>query len=92
MYVNLRELFSNLLIKYISIEFSGCTCGKLNSFLCPPSDREKIVNLICWQKNKYTDLINIPVLTRKILAPMISPTVSMLFNNSLSEGTFLENS
>ena len=61
-----------------------------NSFFCPPSDREEIVNLIRREKNKSTDLMNIPVFIYKILAPMISPTVSMLFNNSLSEGTFPE--
>ena len=34
--------------------------------------------------------MNIPVFMCKILAPQISPTISMLFNNSLSEGIFLE--
>ena len=34
--------------------------------------------------------MNIPVFIYKILAPQISPTVSMLFNNSLSEGIFPE--
>ena len=34
--------------------------------------------------------MNIPVFVNKILAPIISPIVSMLFNNSLSEGTFPE--
>ena len=34
--------------------------------------------------------MNIPVFIYKILAPIISPTVSMLFRNSLSEGTFTE--
>ena len=34
--------------------------------------------------------MNIPVFIYKILAPIISPTVSMLFNNSLSEGIFPE--
>ena len=61
-----------------------------NSFLCAPSDREKIVNLIRRQNNKSTDLMNIPVFIYKILAPIISPTVSMLFNDSLSEGIFPE--
>ena len=61
-----------------------------NSVLCPPSDREKIVNLISSQKNKSTDLMNILVFIYKILASIVSPTVSMLFNNSLSEGTLLE--
>ena len=51
---------------------------------------EEIVNLIRWQKNKSTDLKNIPVFIYKILALVISPTVSMLFNNSLSEGIFPE--
>ena len=60
-----------------------------NSFFCAPSDREEIVNLIHRQKNKSTDLMNIPVFIYKILAPIISPTVSMLFNNSLSESIFL---
>ena len=59
-------------------------------FFCPPSDREEIINLIRRQKNKSTDLMNIPVFIYKILAPIISPTISMLFNNSLSEGTFPE--
>ena len=34
--------------------------------------------------------MNIPVFIYKILVPLIAPTVSMLFNNSLSEGTFPE--
>ena len=34
--------------------------------------------------------MNIPVFIYKILAPIISPTVSMLFNNSLSEDIFPE--
>ena len=34
--------------------------------------------------------MNIPVFIYKILAPKISPTVSMLFNNSVSEGIFPE--
>ena len=61
-----------------------------NSFFCAPSDREEIVNLIRRQKNKSTDLMNIAVFIYKILAPIISPTVSMLFNNSVSEGIFPE--
>ena len=61
-----------------------------NIFFCPPSDREEIVNLIRRKKNKSTDLMNIPVFIYKILAPIISPTVSMLFNNSLPERTFPE--
>ena len=62
-----------------------------NSFVCASSsDREEIVNLIRRQMNKSTDLINIPVFIYKILAPIISPTVAMLFNNSLSEGIFPE--
>ena len=36
------------------------------------------------------DLINIPVFIYKILAHLIAPTVSLLFNNSLSEGIFSE--
>ena len=32
--------------------------------------------------------MNIPVFIYKILAPLIGPTVSMLFNNSLSESIF----
>ena len=35
-------------------------------------------------------MMNIPVFICKILAPIIFPTVSMLFNNSLSEGIFPE--
>ena len=61
-----------------------------NLFFSPPSDREEIVNIIHMQKNKPTDLINIPVFVYKILAPLISPAVSMLFNNSLLEGIFSE--
>ena len=34
--------------------------------------------------------MNIPVFLYKILASLIAPTVSMLFNNSLSEGIFPE--
>ena len=34
--------------------------------------------------------MNIPVFIYKILAPQIAPTVSMLFNNSLSESIFPE--
>ena len=40
-----------------------------NSFFCPPSDSEEIVNLIRRQKNKSTDLMNILVFIYKILAP-----------------------
>ena len=61
-----------------------------NSFFCTPSDRKEIVNLIRRQKNKSTDLMNIPVFIYKILAPIISATVLMLFNNSVSEGIFPE--
>ena len=61
-----------------------------NSFFCPPSDSEEIVNLIRRQKNKSKDLMNIPVFIYKIQAPLIAPKVSMLFNNSLSEGIFPE--
>ena len=39
---------------------------------------------------KSTDLMNIPVFIYQILASLISDTVSMLFNNSLSEGIFPE--
>ena len=42
-----------------------------NSFFCSPSDREEIVNLIRRQKNKSTDLMNIPVFIYKILPPII---------------------
>ena len=62
----------------------------MDSFFYTLSDREEIVNLIRRQKNKSTDLMNIPVFVYKILAPIISPTVSMLFNNSVSEGIFPE--
>ena len=61
-----------------------------NSFFCLPSDSEEIVILIRWQKSRSTDFMNIPVFIYKILAPLIAPTVSMLFNNSLSEGIFKE--
>ena len=60
-----------------------------NSFFCTPSDREEIVNLIRRQ-SKSTNLVNIPVFIYKILAPIISPTVWMLFNNTVSEGIFPE--
>ena len=60
------------------------------SFFCAPSDRDEIVNIIRSQKNESTDLMNIPVFIYKILAPIISPTVLMLFNNSVSEGIFPE--
>ena len=61
-----------------------------NLFFCPPSDSEEIVNLIRRQKNKSTDRMIIPVFIYTILAPLIAPTVSLLFNNSLSEGIFPE--
>ena len=61
-----------------------------NSFFWPFSDREEIVNPIRSQKNKSTDLMNIPVFIHTILAPLISPTVSILFNSSFSEGIFPE--
>ena len=44
-----------------------------NLFFCPPSDSEEIVNLIRRQKNKSTDLMNIPEFIYKILAPVIAP-------------------
>ena len=59
-----------------------------NSFFCPPSDSEEIVNLIRRQKSKSADLMYMPVFIYKIPGPLIAPTVSMLFNNSLSEGIF----
>ena len=61
-----------------------------NSFFCSTSDREEIVNLIRRQKNKSTAGMKIPVFIYKVLAPLISYTVSMLINNSLSEGIFPE--
>ena len=62
-----------------------------NLFFCPPpSDSEEIVNLIRRQKNKSSDLMNIPVFIYKILAFLIAPTVSTPFINSLSEGIFPE--
>ena len=61
-----------------------------NSFFCTPSDSEEIVNLIRRQKNKSTNLMNTPVFIYKNFASIISPTVSMLFNNSVSEGIFPE--
>ena len=61
-----------------------------NSFFCPPFNTEEIVNLIHRQKNKSADLMNIPVFIYKNIAPIISPTDSMVFNNSLSEGNFPE--
>ena len=57
-----------------------------NSVFCPPaSDSEEIDNLIHRQKNKSTDLLNIPVLIYKILTPPTSPTVSMLLEGIFSE-------
>ena len=41
-----------------------------NSILCPPSDREEIVNLMHRQKNKSIDLTDIPVFIYKTLAPL----------------------
>ena len=61
-----------------------------NSFFYVPSDREEIVNLIRKQKNKSSDLMNVPVFIYKILVPIISPAVSMFFNNSVSEANFPE--
>ena len=55
-----------------------------------PSDSEENVNLIRRQNKKSTDLMNIPVFIYKNLASLIAPTVSMLFNNSLSQGIFPE--
>ena len=40
-----------------------------NSFFCPPSDSEEIVNQIRRQKSKSTNLMNIPVFIYKIIAP-----------------------
>ena len=68
--------------------FPSSTRGKF--IFLTPSDSEEIVNLIRRQKSKSTELMNIPVFIYKILAPLIAPTVSMLFNNSLSEGIFSE--
>ena len=59
-------------------------------YFLPSSDSEEIVNLIRRRKNKSTDLMNIPVFIYKIFASLIYPTVSMLLNNSLSEGIFPE--
>ena len=82
-------LIAIFLIQNISpLNFLGAPVE--NSFFCAPSDREDIVNLIHRQKNKSTDLINMPVFIQKILAPIISPTVSMLFNNSVSKAIFPE--
>ena len=63
-----------------------------NPFFCPPplSDSEEIVYLIRRQKNISTDLMNIPVFIYKILSSLIFPTVTLLFNNSWSEGIFPE--
>ena len=61
-----------------------------NSFFCPSSEREEILNLIRRQKNKSTDLMNMTIVIYTMLAPFYAPTVSMLFNNSLSEGIFSE--
>ena len=85
----MRQYWNNISLKYISpLIFLGAPVE--NSFFCAPSDREEIFNLICRQKNKSTDLMNISVFIYKILSPVISPTVSMLFNNSVSEGIFPE--
>ena len=50
----------------------------------------EIFNLIRRQKNKSTDLMNIPRFIYKILAHIISSTIATLFNNSFSEGIFPE--
>ena len=68
-------------------EFLRSTRGK---FIFIPFNSEEIVNLISRKKNKFTDLINISVFTYKFLESLISATVSMRFNNSLSEGIFQE--
>ena len=47
--------------------FLGAPVG--NSFFCPPSGSEEIINLIRRQKRKSTDLMNIPVFMNKIVAP-----------------------
>ena len=60
-----------------------------NQFFCSASDREEIVNLIRRQKIKSTDLMNIPILIYKILAPLISPTVSMLLLTYCQKAFFL---
>ena len=57
-------------------------------FSALPLIGKKLLILIRRQKNKSTDFMNISVFIYKIFAPIISVTVSMLFNNSLSEGTF----
>ena len=49
-----------------------------------------IVNLIRRQKNKSTDLMNIPVFIYNISATLISHTVLILFNNPVPEGVFPE--
>ena len=71
------------------MEFPRSTSGKF--IFIHPSDGEEIVNLFHWQKNKSTELMNIPVFRYKILAILLSSIVSKLFNyNSLSEGIFSE--
>ena len=87
-----NNYFSNITFNFDSniphsnispLHFLGApSCGKF--IFLPP------VILIRRQKNKSTDLMNIPVFIYRILAPLISPTVSMLFNNSLSQGIFPE--
>ena len=83
-----NNYFSNLASNTSPLNFLGAPVE--NSFFCSPSDREEIVTLIRRQKNKSTDLKIIPVFIYKILAIIISPSVSILFINSLSEGTFPE--
>ena len=65
-------------------------------FFCKMYNKEKLFSIvqspqsIHRQKNKSTDLMNIPVFIYNILASLIAPTVSILFNNLLSEGIFPE--
>ena len=67
-----RILITIFITKISPLNFLGAPIE--NSFFCPDSDREEIVNLIRRQKNKSTDLMNIPVLVYKIFAPLVSST------------------
>ena len=54
-----------------------------NSYFCPPSDRDEIVNIICWQKNKSADLMNIPEFIYKFTwAGMASRAMQAIDNPS----------
>ena len=64
-----------LIVKKLLTQFVGTNCVKFVGTI---------------RTNTLTSCMNIPVFICKILAPQISLTISMFFNNSLSEDIFLE--